>query len=124
MIEGVAFILLRDDTFLVEKRLATDTLCPGAVAIPGGTMKEGESHQDTLVREMVEELSIRPLGSEFVCSLDDQALDLTIHFYRVPDWEGEIACSEAEEVYFIPINEYHRLSEDIDRRAMKVMFGI
>ena len=54
---GVIGVIGRDDKFLVIRRSKTVT-APLKLCLPGGTIEEGETEPQTLVREMQEELAI------------------------------------------------------------------
>ena len=60
LLECIAFVLLRDNTVLAERRKLTKKVMPGAIALPGGHMEDDESPEDTLRRELQEELGIVP----------------------------------------------------------------
>lgn len=55
---GVGGVLLRGDRILLGKRSADRTLYPGIWDIVGGHQIEGETPEQTLVRELAEELGI------------------------------------------------------------------
>ncbi len=54
---GVVGVIFRGPRILIIRRSLTVT-APGKLCLPGGTMEEGESESQTLVREMKEELEI------------------------------------------------------------------
>ena len=54
---GVIAVICRQQSFLVIRRSQTVT-APGAYCFPGGSIEEGESESDALVRELKEELDI------------------------------------------------------------------
>lgn len=98
----VSFLLIRDEKILLEKRALSKVSDPGLIAIPGGHMEEGETQEQTLQREIYEELGISSLSHYFLCSLYHQTtteLQL-IHYYVVRDWQGEINAFEADEVFW------------------------
>lgn len=115
----VSFILLRDGQVLLEKRRADKAIDPGLVMIPGGHMEEGESQQQTLVRELVEELAVEPRNARYVCSLLHPTDELQLlHYYLVTEWLGDIQALEAETVFWHPLNELHRLDISPDHIAI------
>ena len=57
-VDTVAFILIRDNKVLVERRRQDRVNDPGAVVIPGGHVEDGETHFQALQREMREELGL------------------------------------------------------------------
>ena len=92
-IECVSFMLIRDQQVLVEKRKLTKPVDPGAIAIPGGHMEDGESQEETLIREMWEELAVAPLEYRYVCSLlhrDSNGDMEQIHYFAIEAWQGTI----------------------------------
>ncbi|MEM6691807.1 MAG: NUDIX domain-containing protein [Planctomycetota bacterium] len=54
---GVVGVIRRDGKFLIIRR-SRHVTAPLKLCLPGGTMEAGESEEQTLVREMKEELSI------------------------------------------------------------------
>jgi len=118
--EAVAFILTNGGEFLAERRRPDKEAYPGMLAVPGGRMEPGERMEDTLIREMREELSVLPLEYGYLCSLEDPTVygGLTIHYYRVKRWEGKIAAGEAEELIWIDLEENHRIEVEIDQEAV------
>ena len=61
--ECVSFILVKGDQVLLETRSKGKDSDPGMIAIPGGHMEKGESQPMTLLRELDEELNIKPQRS-------------------------------------------------------------
>ncbi len=55
---GVVGVIVRGDEFLVIRR-SLHVTAPGKLCFPGGTMEKGESEQQTLVREMMEETALK-----------------------------------------------------------------
>ena len=76
MIECVAFMLVKYGSILVERRSQSEVLGPGAVAIPGGHLEDGETPEDGVRRELAEELEVEAGDLRYVCSLVDQSQDL------------------------------------------------
>lgn len=115
----VSFILLRDGQVLLEKRRADKEIDPGLVMIPGGHMEAGESQQQTLVRELAEELAIEPRNARYVCSLLHPTDELQLlHYYLVTEWMGDIQALEAESVFWHPLNQLHTLDISPDHIAI------
>ncbi|WGY44937.1 NUDIX domain-containing protein [Vibrio sp. ABG19] len=112
----VSFLVVKDNQVLLEKRSAEKTCDPNLVAIPGGHIEAGESQQEALARELLEELAITPTESVYLCSLYHPTNELQLlHYYVIPAWQGEIGCHEADEVFWRPINP-----DWVDTRADKL----
>jgi 8-oxo-dGTP diphosphatase len=79
----VAAVIERDGRFLVTRRQAGVHLA-GLWEFPGGKVAAGESHEEALRREMLEELdtdvAVRSLMSTAAHAYDDR--HVTLHFYR------------------------------------------
>ena len=116
----VAIILIRDETFLVERRHADAKVAPSAVAIPGGHVEDGETHGEALRREAREELGIEVDAEQFVCTLVyDEDVYLEISYYWVPQWSGTPQCRAAAEVFWLPLSDMAQLDYEVDRKAVR-----
>ncbi|HDM8128164.1 TPA: NUDIX domain-containing protein [Vibrio harveyi] len=116
--ECVSFILVKDDEVLLETRSKGKDSDPGMIAIPGGHMEQGESQSMTLLRELDEELNIRPQRCGYLCSLYHPTTELQLlHYYVVTDWVGDIQSLEAESVNWYPIINVP-VATEVDRIAL------
>ncbi len=117
--ECVSFMLLKDEEVLLETRAKDKATDPGAIAIPGGHMEQGETQQQALFRELEEELNVIPQSFVYLCSLYHPTTELQlIHYYVVSDWQGEIECHEAESVdWYSPVDS--PVGTEVDRVALK-----
>src|SRR5712692_760874 len=99
----VAGILTKNGKFLVEKRRDNDEADPGYVEIPGGHVREEESLENALRREMKEELGIEVERMKLVFKSLATATTgekQRIHYFHVERWNGIIRAKEAEQVYW------------------------
>jgi len=118
-LECVAFMLVKDNRVLAEKRKLTKTLVPGAIALPGGHMEGDEDPREALRRELLEELGVVASGAAYVCTLLHRAEEIRkIHYFAVESWEGEILNREAEALLWVSLDESHALDLAIDRIAV------
>ena len=72
---------------MLVKRAASRTYYPGVWDMPGGHSQEGETPEQTLVRELGEELGIVPRTTE----------GLPFHAYCVTKWSGTPSNLQPEE---------------------------
>ena len=116
----VCFLLLRDGHVLLERRRQDKAVDPGLIMVPGGHVEEGESHLQTLQREVREELGIEPVAAAYVCSLLHPTTELQVlHYYRVSDWTGEPVAHEAEELIWFPLDRLAELNLSPDDVAVR-----
>ncbi|HDM8227981.1 TPA: NUDIX domain-containing protein [Vibrio campbellii] len=116
--ECVSFILVKGDQVLLETRSKDKDSDPGMIAIPGGHMEKGESQPMTLLRELDEELNIKPQRCGYLCSLYHPTTELQLlHYYVVTNWQGDIQSLEAESVNWYPIINAP-VSTEVDRVAL------
>jgi mutator protein MutT len=92
----VAAIIIQGDRLLLGQRAPGRVFYPNVWDVFGGHIEPGEHPDQTLVRELQEELDITPTHwmeletiRESVPQHDDiPAHDLVVHLYRVRDWLG------------------------------------
>jgi 8-oxo-dGTP diphosphatase len=118
-LDSVAFMLIKGDRVLVEKRKATKQAYPGAIALPGGHVEDGESPEEALCRESKEELGVVPRRIKYVCTLLYRLQELQrIHYFAIEAWEGNIENNEAESLLWVPITRSQEFDIDVDRIAL------
>jgi mutator protein MutT len=87
MTDIVNAVFLRCGTVLLAKRSSERRIYPNRWSFPGGHVEPGESLHDALVRELGEEVGVRPLSFEKVGVIeepDPQANgDVTYHMFAV-----------------------------------------
>lgn len=116
----VAGILLDKGRFLVEQRRLDKEADPGYVEIPGGHVERGETFEEALKREMMEELGIkvekaRLLGKALTTATNGERG--RIHYFHIEKWRGLIQSNEAERVYWE--SDIFKLSIIPDQRAIQ-----
>lgn len=118
-IECVAFMLVKGETILAEKRKPTKKVVPGAVSLPGGHVEYGESPEDALHRELYEELGIATQSIKYVCTLLHRAEECRkLHYFVIESWHGDIQNHEAEALLWVPIDALETFDLDVDRVAV------
>ena len=119
-LECVACLLIKDGAVLAEKRRITKKLAPGAIAIPGGHVEDGEGLEEALQRELQEELGISPLDLRYVCTLLHRAEEFRrLHYFALTRWQGEIENHEAESLLWVSMAGLDALEFDVDRTAVR-----
>lgn len=125
-IQMACFILLKNDRFLAEKRRADDDMGATELWLPGGHVKEGESIEQALKREMAEELGVKPSEYCLVCSLDwkKKGILRRVHYFKCTKWLGKIRKGEAEELVWLEADQANLLDEAVDRKAIAEVFSL
>jgi mutator protein MutT len=89
-----AGILFRDRKILLGKRHSDRDFYPNTWDIPGGHCKDGETSEETLIRELKEELGITITEFNYVSLLQEPKRSLygehDYHIYLVTDWIGTV----------------------------------
>lgn len=119
-VDTVSFMVLCEGKLLVERRNLKTRTDPGIIAIPGGHVHEGESLVEAVQRELREETGLNCDSFTLITRkhhstpLEDQ----TVHYYLCNNCIGEITCNEADELFWISLDEIDLLGFDIEREAV------
>jgi 8-oxo-dGTP pyrophosphatase MutT (NUDIX family) len=110
---------------LVERRRWDEKIDPGIVCLPAGHVKLGESLDDALKREMMEELGIRVKETKFVCRnfyVASNGERQNAHCYIITNYEGTPVCKTAQEIFWE--DDITNLSLEVDRETIRKMKAI
>ena len=105
--EAVVAVLRRGDRFLVIKR-GLEAILSGYWAPPSGRVEEGETHEQTLVREIEEELGVAatPIAKVWECATDDGTFVLHWWIAEVGDGELLLNANEVAEARWVTTREF------------------
>jgi 8-oxo-dGTP diphosphatase len=103
--EVVAALIIQSQMILLGQRSARRAFYPGVWDVFGGHVEPGEQHQQTLIRELQEELGVTPTEWRFLetinASLPSPAGEpsnrLTLYLYLVTQWTGTPANLQLDE---------------------------
>lgn len=107
MIKVVAAILQNDDKILIAKKKEGKPLA-GFYEFPGGKVEEGENPEDSLVRELMEEMSIKVTVKDYVGkSIYDYGNGKVIELldYTAEIIEGDIVLTDHDEYRWVTLEE-------------------
>lgn len=104
-IHVTAGILWRDGLYLAAQRPPGKILA-GFWEFPGGKVEAGETPADALERELMEELAVRTPHLRFWQSLEHMYHDkpdwsVVLHFFHVPEFEGEPMPQEGQTLCWV-----------------------
>jgi 8-oxo-dGTP diphosphatase len=119
-VDVVVGIILKGNKFLVERRRLDEKVDPGIVCLPGGHVRNGESREEALKREMKEELSIKVKGLKSICKnfyIASNGERQNAYCYLVTDYEGKPVCKSAQEIFWEDNTE--NLSLEVDRKTIR-----
>lgn len=107
IIDTVGFILVKNNKILVERRKETKRTDPGKICIPTGGIEERETNINAIKREVKEEFNIDVEENFYVGSLiyPNNEVNFLINYYIVTKWHGEMKKLEAEDIYWVNIDE-------------------
>lgn len=101
----VTGILVRENRILLGLRASGRAFFPNVWDVFGGHIEPGEEPEQTLIRELEEELGITPtqwmkletLTDSVPNSVDAEPDDLVVYLFCVTDWMGEPSNRQLEE---------------------------
>ena len=98
--EVVAALIIQSQMILLGQRSAGRAFYPGVWDVFGGHVEPGEQHQQTLIRELQEELGITPTKWRFLETINTSlpsSDELTLYLYLVTQWTGTPANLQLDE---------------------------
>lgn len=103
--EIVTALIIQSNLILLGQRSAKRTFFPNVWDLFGGHVEPGESHEQTLFRELAEEIGITPTAWTFLETLhesvnspsEQSTATLTVHLYLVTAWTGTPSNRQPEE---------------------------
>jgi 8-oxo-dGTP diphosphatase len=98
MIEIVGGVLIRKRELLLGRRAPAKRVCPNTWDVLGGHREAGESLEQTLARELQEEIGVTPVAFAKIATLpfDHEGEAVAFTLYRVDAWTGEPVLANDE----------------------------
>lgn len=109
-LDVVAALISNDDKYLLCQRNEDDSF-GGLWEFPGGKHEVGETRQEGVAREMLEEIGIQCEVGEFLGEFSDEneTLHIDIFLYKIKSYTGEIECLECQDYRWVTLEEASRL---------------
>lgn len=92
----------------ITQRKASSHLA-GFWEFPGGKIESGESAEQALSRELLEEIGIQVSSARWLKCIDYYYSDkhLNLHFFLVEKWQGEPYGKEGQQGQWVAIDKLH-----------------
>ena len=120
MIHVVAAIIERNGKFLVAQRRAGSHL-EFKWEFPGGKVNDGETPEESLARELYEELGVKSSVGEMLCEVchDYGIKQIRLSAYRVDEIKGEFQVLDHEKIRWLSVKELKQTDlADADKRIL------
>lgn len=99
----------------------------GKWEFPGGKIEPGETPEESLARELEEELAIQARIGEYLCSAlyEGDGVSLELLVFRVERIRGEPALIEHQEIRWVRPEELAVFDlADSDRKVVEALYGV
>jgi len=114
----VAGLLIQENKILLSQRRENDSF--GLLwEFPGGTVEEGETKKQALVRELKEELGINAVVGDLVAVFSDEREDLAIEvfLFKIQSYTGRLSSVECKDFGFFLFEQAGKLNlAPVDRK--------
>jgi len=117
----VCGILIWNDKVLIGKRKLTNQHQPGKWEFPGGKMEEGETVDETIIREFKEELDIDIYPFHEFRTLSEDNIEFTPMTVRLIG--GKAKLLEHEEIRFVDKSDFFKLElTPLSKKAGRILY--
>lgn len=109
LLKVVALAMRRDDGCILLQKRPENTAMAGLWEFPGGKMETGETPEQSLIREIFEELGVTVAQGDLepVTFASEALADrhLLLLLYQCRKWEGQPVALHAEELRWVTLKE-------------------
>ena len=123
-VKVTAGILRQNGLVLIARRKPGKHMA-GKWEFPGGKIEQGESPEESLARELAEELDVRARVGDLLCQAawEGDGISLDLMVYRVEGFEGTPSLREHEEIRWVAPQDLRTYDlADSDRRVVEILF--
>lgn len=121
-IHAVVAIIQRDNTFLFVKRSDYIEAASGYWCPVSGRIEKGETQQDALKREVMEELGVVAVAAEKLCEIPSPDGQFFLSYWRteITVGEAQICSHEATELKWVTLEELRQLHPTFEEEVQIV----
>ena len=116
---AVAIILDGDreeEEILFEVRSERISHQPGDVCLPGGRIEEDEEPEETVIREVCEELLISPEQIQIICPVSvliNSSQQIHVYLCHLQDYNNTFSENEVARVFRVPLSYFYNNQPEI-----------
>jgi 8-oxo-dGTP diphosphatase len=117
--------ILRQNGLVLIARRRPGKHMAGKWEFPGGKIEPGESPEQSLARELAEELDVRARIGDLLCrtAWEGDGISLDLLVYRVDGFEGIPLLREHEEIRWVAPQDLRTYDlADSDRQVVEMLF--
>jgi 8-oxo-dGTP diphosphatase len=117
--------ILEENGLVLIARRGPGKHMAGKWEFPGGKIENGESPEESLARELQEELDVQARIGELLCraTYEGDGVSLELLVYRVEGFEGTPVLREHEEIRWVAPRDLRSYDlADSDRRVVEALF--
>ena len=117
--------ILRQNGLVLIARRKPGKHMAGKWEFPGGKIEQGESPEESLARELAEELDVKARVGALLCQAawEGDGISLDLMVYRVEGFEGTPSLREHEEIRWVAPQDLRTYDlADSDRRVVEILF--
>jgi len=118
-------VILKNGKILIEQHEMDSSSYSGSYTLPGGHIEKGESVEETLIRELDEELNIVPTKFQLLCILpryNKEGKVVYECYFLITNFKGKIKKKTAFRLFWIKPSDYKMLDAKTDREAVKILY--
>ena len=121
----VSAVLIKNNKIFFQKR-PKDKIMPGLWELPGGKIENYETPENTIIRELFEEIGIKVNNKDLIpfnfISYSYSDFHLLMPIFILKNWSGKIFSKEKQEIKFFSYEELKTIDlVDADKEILVIL---